>query len=60
MIHYFPMFLKLGFTIWIILIVSFIVFSFYINHLPDEHIDKIKAQTIENKKRLKIKIYRMH
>jgi hypothetical protein len=54
------MFLKLGFTIWAILIVGFIVFSFYIYRQPDEYIDKIKAQAIENKKKLGIKIYRMH
>jgi len=59
MTYYFPMFLKLGFTVLLILIVAFIVFSFYIYHQPDEYIDKIKAQAIENKKKLGIKIYRM-
>jgi hypothetical protein len=56
---YFPFFLKLDLLIWGILILVFIFFSFYIYRLPIDAIKKCKAQSIENKKRLGIKIYRM-
>lgn len=59
MIYYFPPFLKLVLFIWAILIIVFIIFTIFIYHQPNDYVDRIKAQAIENKKRLGIKIYRM-
>lgn len=56
---YFPFFLKLDLLIWGILILVFIFFSLYIYRLPIDAIKKCKAKSIENKKRLGIKIYKM-
>jgi len=55
----FPAFLKLDLIIWGILIIFFIGFTIYIHNKPANYINKIKAQAIENKKRLGIKIYRL-
>lgn len=55
----FPEFLKLDLIIWTILIIIFAIFTWYIHNLPYDAIDKTKAQAIENKKRLGIKIYKM-
>jgi|LSQX01.3.fsa_nt_gb hypothetical protein len=55
----FPEFLKLDFIVWAILIVIFVLFTWYINSLPYDAINEVKAQAIENKKRLGIKIYKM-
>ncbi len=55
----FPAFLKLDLIIWGILIILFIGFTIYIYYQPANFINKIKAQAIENKKRLGIKIYRL-
>lgn len=57
--YLFPAFLKLDLIIWAILIVIFIVFTWYINKLPSDAIVKSKAKAIENKKRLGIKIYKI-
>jgi hypothetical protein len=59
MINNIPAFLKLDLIIWGILIILFIGFTIYIYYKPANYINKIKAQTIENKKRLGIKIYRL-
>jgi len=56
---YFPFFLKLDLLIWGILILVFFLFTVYISRLPSDAINKCKAKTIENKKRLGIKIYQM-
>ena len=54
-----PSFLKLDLIIWGILILFFIGFTLYINHKPSHNINEIKASTIEIKKKLGIKIYRL-
>ncbi len=54
-----PSFLILDLIIWAILILFFIGFTIYINCKPADFINKIKAKTIENKKMLGIKIYRL-
>jgi hypothetical protein len=54
-----PSFLILDLIVWAILILFFIGFTIYINRKPADFINKIKAKTIENKKRLGIKIYRL-
>jgi hypothetical protein len=59
MINNIPVFLKLDLIIWGILIILFIGFTIYIYSKPADYINKIKAQAIENKKRLGIKIYRL-
>jgi hypothetical protein len=59
MIDNIPAFLKLDLIIWGILIILFIGFTIYIYQKPANYINKIKAQSIENKKRLGIKIYRL-
>jgi len=56
---YFPQFLKLDLFIWGILILVFFLFTIYISRLPSDAIKKCKAKSIENKKRLGIKIYKM-
>ncbi len=56
---YFPFFLKLDLLIWGILILVFFLFTVYIYRLPADAIKKCKARSIENKKRLGIKIYKM-
>ncbi|MBN2396375.1 MAG: hypothetical protein JXC36_07940 [Candidatus Atribacteria bacterium] len=56
---YFPVFLQLDLTIWGILILLFVGFTIYISNKPANFIEKSKAQAIENKKRLGIKIYRL-
>lgn len=55
----FPEFLKLDLIIWAILVIIFVLFTWYIHSLPYDAIDKVKAQAIENKKRLGIKIYKI-
>lgn len=55
-----PSFLKLDLTIWGIFIVMFAIFAIYIYKLPDEKIEDYKAKTIEKKKELGIKIYKMN
>lgn len=57
--YLFPSFLKLELVIWAVLIFVFGIFTWYISRLPDDYIMKSNAQTIENKKRLGIKIYRI-
>ena len=57
--YLFPAFLKLDLIIWAILVVVFALFTWYINKLPADAIVKSKAQAIENKKRLGIKIYKI-
>ncbi len=57
--YLFPGFLKLDLIIWALLIVFFVLFTWYISKLPADAIVKSKAQTIENKKRLEIKIYKI-
>jgi hypothetical protein len=59
MTNYFPAFLKLDLIIWGLLMILFIGFTIYIYSKPANYINKIKAQAIENKKRLGIKIYRL-
>ncbi len=59
MINNIPAFLKLDLIIWGILIILFIGFTIYIYYKPAKYINKIKAQAIENKKHLGIKIYRL-
>ena len=54
-----PSFLRLDLIIWAILILFFIGFTLYINHKPSHSINEIKASTIEIKKKLGIKIYRL-
>lgn len=54
-----PSFLKLDLIIWGILILFFIGFTIYINHKSSNYINEIKAVTIELKKKLGIKIYRL-
>ncbi len=56
---YFPFFLKLDLIIWGIFILVFFLFTIYIYRLPAETIKNCKAQAIENKERLGIKIYKM-
>ncbi len=57
--YLFPSFIKLELIIWTALIVVFTIFAWYIIRLPADHITKYKAQAIENKKRLGIKIYKI-
>jgi len=57
--YLFPAFLKLDLIIWGILIAVFVLSTWYINRLPVDAIVKSKAQAIENKKRLGIKIYKI-
>lgn len=59
MITHSPAFLKLDLVIWGILILFFVGFAVYIYKKPANFIRKMKAQAIENKKRLGIKIYRL-
>ncbi len=59
MVTNFPAFLKLDLIIWGVLILFFIGFAIYIYKKPTDFIHQVKAQTIENKKRLEIKIYRL-
>ncbi|MFZ2331287.1 MAG: hypothetical protein WAW45_06825 [Atribacterota bacterium] len=54
-----PSFLKLDLIIWGVLILFFIGFTIYINHKSSNYINEIKAVTIELKKKLGIKIYRL-
>lgn len=54
-----PAFLVLDLIVWAILILFFIGFTIYINHKPADFINKVKAKTVENKKILGIKIYRL-
>jgi len=57
--YLFPEFIKLDLIIWAILIIIFALFTVYINKLPWDNINNNNAQTIENKKRLGIKIYKI-
>lgn len=54
-----PSFLRLDLIIWGILILFFVGFTIYIDRQPGDSINKTKALTIENKKRLGIKIFRL-
>lgn len=54
-----PSFLKLDLIIWGVLILFFIGFTIYINHKSSNYINEIKAVTIELKKKLGIRIYRL-
>lgn len=54
-----PSFLRLDLIIWGILILFFVGFTIYIYRQPADSINKTKALTIENKKRLGIKIFRL-
>ena len=54
-----PSFLILDLIIWAILILFFAAFTIYIYKKPSDYINKTKAITIENKKRLGIKIFRL-
>lgn len=56
--QYFPDFLYLSLGFWLLLLIFFIGFSIYLVRLPDDKILEYKAQAIENKRRLKIKIYK--
>ena len=55
---YFPSFLYLSLSVWFFLLVVFGVFIIYLKRLPDDKIHEYKAKTIENKRRLGIKIYK--
>lgn len=55
----FPEFLKLDLIVWGILIIIFILFTYYINKLPANAIENCQAKAIETKKKLGIKIYKM-
>jgi len=57
--YLFPEFLKLDLIIWGLLIIVFAMFARYIHKLPEDAISKCKAKAIENKKRLRIKIYKI-
>lgn len=60
MSFYFPSFLKLVLLIWSIIIMIFIAFTIYTYNQPDEYIENVGAEAIKNKKKMGIKIYRMH
>ena len=54
-----PSFLILDLIIWAILILFFVVFTINIHKKPSDYINKSKAITIENKKELGIRIFRL-
>ena len=55
---FFPPFLYYSLGAWLILLVFFIAFCIYLARIPDDRILQYKAKTIENKKRLGIKIFK--
>jgi hypothetical protein len=55
---YFPDFLYLSLSFWIILLLVFLGFYIYLKRIPDDRILEYKAKAIENKRRLGIKIYK--
>ena len=54
-----PSFLIFDLVVWAILIIFFVGFAVYIYKKPSDYINKTKAITIENKKGLGIKIFRL-
>lgn len=58
MTGYFPPFLYLSLGFWAFLFLVFLILLFHLARLPDDKILHYKAQAIENKKRLGIKIYK--
>ena len=56
--NYFPPFLYVTFGVWAVLFLLFIVLFIYFVRLPDDRIFSYKAKAIENKRRLRIKIYK--
>jgi hypothetical protein len=58
LVGYIPAFLFLSLGAWLFLLIVFIAFFIYLVRLPDDEILRIKAQALENKRRLNIKIYR--
>jgi hypothetical protein len=57
-LYYIPAFLYLSLGAWLFLLVMFIAFFIYLVRLPDDEILRIQAQAIENKRRLRIRIFR--
>ena len=55
---YFPAFLYLSLSFWIILLLVFLAFYIYLRRIPDDRILEYKAKAIENKRKLGIKIYK--
>jgi hypothetical protein len=55
---YFPAFLYLSLSFWIILLLVFLGFCIYLRRIPDDRILEYKAKAIENKRKLGIKIYK--
>lgn len=55
---YFPGFLYLSLSFWIILLLVFLGFFIYLRRIPDDRILEYKAKAIENKRKLGIKIYK--
>ena len=55
---YFPDFLYLSLSFWIIMLLVFLGFYLYLRRIPDDRILKYKAKAIENKRKLGIKIYK--
>jgi len=55
---YFPAFLYLSLSFWIILLLVFLGFCIYLKRTPDNRILEYKAKAIENKRKLGIKIYK--
>ncbi|MDJ0766470.1 MAG: hypothetical protein QNJ97_26075 [Myxococcota bacterium] len=53
-----PAFLFLSIGFWLVLLIFFVGFSIYLSRLPDDKILDYKAQAIETKRRLGIKIYK--
>lgn len=55
---YFPDFLYLSLSFWILLLLVFIGFYIYLRRIPDDRIHEYRAKAIENKRRLGIRVYK--
>lgn len=56
---FFPAFLYLCLFMWLFLLAAVVFFALYMHRVPARRIDQYKVSTIENKKKLGIRIYKL-